>query len=527
LSAVISINGAWATLRGTAIDVLESCLKFEDPKARYNLAFQQKRWDGQVRLHEGFRFPAGVCHVVEEELTKRDIDFQIETTEPLKIDPSNFHHNILDGIELYDHQYEGCIEILKTSNGCIQVPTRGGKAFMMAAVGLYLWQEYKLRTLIVTSRKGLARQTAEKIAKHVPASIPVGLFGDGSHTMGIITCATSQSLLGYQSRTINKKLGGRNIAIPQPPDKRVIELLRSVNQLFLDETHHASSESWTGIAMFCRAQRRHGLSGTPLQNKELADMRMMGCTGPLIYEVHSDTLIDRNIIRRPKICFVMSENATGSLLPKEMQTIEITPGQYISKLLPPPYETAYLDGVVENETMHRAIVLATHWFAIRKRRTLLFTRKLKHFHNLKDAFTLNPHVRVAALSGKDSTSYRDQIKQQLISGELDAVIGNMIMDEGEDFPGVTALIPAEGVTSYTNAIQRIGRGLEAGKDSAETWVLEFAPTPSDKLIGHALERATAYEKHNYPTMVLDQWPEGSPVDARKYPNLLPFETWKV
>jgi superfamily II DNA or RNA helicase len=515
-------------LYGAPKDVLEENLSVLDPKRFFNTAFIEERWDGRIHIHEDRKFPAGLTDRVVAALNEDGHDVSVVCVEEKagldldRIDKTYFgkfgpQHNF----DLWDHQVEACRQLLAYSRGIVKIPTGGGKTAAEALIARFLWEERGWRTLVIVPRKGLARQAVKMFNDLYDGDIEVGQCGDGKREVGIVTVGTAQTLIKFMAqRRRNRKTKQMQII---PPDPVLRKMVREYEVLILDETHHASSETWYNIAMQSRAIRRYGFSGTPLKKRELADLRMIGATGEVMYTVYPRTLIELGIAARPKVCIVASVNASGLPLPTYTDWTNIGGRRRgIQRQL--PYEEAYRIGVVENETHNHAVIKAVEWLVDHKKRTLVLCRHKAHWQRLHERLE-ETGIEYLAIWGATETDERDRAKALLDKGKISVVLATTILDEGEDIPGLDALVLAEGVKVQTNAIQRVGRGMRGKKGRLnEVWVVDFAPTCHPKLVDHAADRASAYDAEGYEVVVLEDWPKkGEEPDG----ELLPFKEWDL
>jgi superfamily II DNA or RNA helicase len=408
--------------------------------------------------------------------------------------------------------------MLKHPRGVIESPTASGKTELMAAVAQEFLVQRGWRTLVIVPRKGLARQTAARFRKYYGDAIRVGQVGDGEMSKGDVIVATSQSMIGFLPR--QKKLPNSQIVRTIPGNPMLAKILDTFEVLMLDETHHASSESWYQIAMHSNACRRYGLSGTPLKNSEFSDMRMTGATGPVIFRVETQELIEKELVNFPRICMVMHPDASHPPLPKQKVVTRGRDGRLRVYYRDKEYAEAYSEGVAKSDQHNRAVVRAACWMADNNRRTLVLCRLREHFCKLS-AMLEATGVRFEACWGATDTGTRDEVKRRLREGDARVILATTIFDEGEDLVGVEGLVLAEGVQVNTSALQRIGRGMrrQTGGDGY-LWVVDFVPLCHRKLTEHALKRCEAYESRGYDVRLQDEWPaDGDDSD------LLPFKRW--
>jgi len=519
MRAVISVKGAWAELYGPPGETLDGVLRVLDPRCEQSLAYREKRWDGYVRLYEGNRFPAGFVSRVTEYLQSTNHDVVISSPQETKqIDTSRMGPKYLGGVgpnrkhALWEHQLRAIMAMLENSRGIVKSPTGSGKTEVVAAVARYLWEERGWRSVIVVPRKGLAAQTVQRLQLYYGNDLTVGQCGDGKRIIGDVTVATAQTLIHFQPTLRNGKVCNA--------DPELRDLVHSAEVLFLDEAHHASAESWYTIAMESRAIRKFGLSGTPLKDDVIADMRLIGATGEIICHIESTDLIAKGLNAQPKIVVVYSPKVSGPELPV-VNKVRIVQGEHVPYRQYLPWDKAYIRGIVKNPHHNAAVVRAVEWLVDRGRRTLVLCRRKAHWLDLK-ARIEETGIPCAALWGPTSMYDREDAKREIKNGSVKVILATTIFDEGEDVPAVEGLVLAEGVKVSVNALQRVGRGMRRKKGSNDVWVVDFCPTCHPRLSEHALQRVLAYEGEGYPVMVWEHWP-----DPDSGEDLLPFSSWDL
>lgn len=512
--ATIRIEGPQAKLRDTIrppAGYLRDCLRFQHPARFFNQAFKDKRWDGYVSMFNGAKFPSGFANRVRRHLEEQGVDVRVVAHRGAPVDPSRLSESYLHGITLWPHQLEAIHAILKNSRGILKEPTGSGKTAIMAAAARYFFEEKGWRSLVIVPKKGLARQTADAFRRFYDDDVEVGVVGDGLREEGPVTIATAQTMVHFADRKQNVRGARRPKEIPGDP--WLIDLLASIDVVFFDECHRTSSTSWQKIAEACPASRRYGLSGTPLTDEELDDLRLEGATGELIHETDATDLIEVGLSARPKIAMVMSDNASGPALPRVPNALGV--------MVPCDYRTAYKMGVVSNDAHNKAVVRAARWMIERGRKVLVLCRLKEHFIRLAEIMQ-DEGLRFAALWGQSDTDERVEAKNDFARGDIDCILATTIFDEGEDISGVGGVVMAEGVQAITTNLQRIGRAMR--KDTEDAWIVDFVPMCHRTLMEHALRRCVDYENAGYEVRVIEEW-SARRFSGRLPDELLPFEVW--
>ncbi len=517
MNPLITVRGNWATASHIPEDIIDAACSAMDDAAPFTAAFREGRWDGMCKLNTSAEFPAGLVDRVVAACAEIGKTATVRRQPIVEVDMTRFDAFYLPGVELRWYQVELIKALLGVERGIGRAPTGSGKTLMAIALAKYLWEENGWRTLVVEPKKGLLHQTRKEFQKYMGPDLTVGALGDSLREPGEVVIATAATLLSAWPRTKNRANGS---AQRIPIDMMVRDIITSYEVLILDETHHASAEGWYDVTLLSKAKRRYGLSGTPLKDKQLPDLRLEAATGNVLYSVKSTTLIDEGTLAKPRIVMVMSPNASGPDLPKGYST-RMQAGKMVKVAKAMPYKDAYVRAYTNNEHHNTAVVRAVCYFVDRKKRTLLLCRQKAHFRELKrrlEAEGVNFH----AVWGDSNNHDRDKAKELLNSGHISCVLASTIWDEGEDVPGIDAVVLAEGVKINTNSLQRIGRGMRKKKGLNEVWVVDFVPTCHSTLMAHALERCMAYEADGFDTQILEEWP--AMVDTEYDENaLLPFE----
>lgn len=399
------------------------------------------------------------------------------------------------------------------------VTHNSGKTEDIFATASYLWDARSWRSLILEPTKGLMRQTYERARVYFDDWITVGMAGDGERIEGNILIATAQTMQHWKPTRTKRGI--------QPAEAWLREVLKGYEVLFLDECHRASSPMWYDIAMNSGALCRYGFSGTPIKDSQIDDMKLIGATGPIIFDVGATKLIDQGLAAKPKILMVMSPNASGPSIEnevedefeEEVERLRLEAEKKKSRkepATPSKYRLAYRRGIIRNEIHNRAVVRGAQWMVDQGRKTLLLCRYKEHFNALAEMLEADG-TKFIGVWGKTDNSDRDHAKEAMGSGKVSLVLATGIWDEGEDIPGVDGIVLAEGVKATTNSRQRVGRGMRG--DTEDVWVLDFVPTCYKTLREHAAQRAEAWEGEEYEVLVWTEWPEDGDVLE------LPFGRW--
>lgn len=544
--AAIYVRGAWAELHNGPEGALEECLAVKHPHPWTSRAFRLKQWDGMLRLYKGNSFPAGLTTRVSEHLAESGRDVFVNGYIERKphdwsfidakyLPPSgNFK-------KLWKHQVDAIQAALKCTRGIVKAPTGSGKTAIIGAIARALFEEYEWNTLILVPKKGLMHQTVEALQRFYGDDLKVGWMGDGERVEGDVIVATGQTMQGFRPRVLLKKDGKRKRRVPVPPDKQLRRIVREFQCIIGDECHRASSDTWYEIFMHSGAIRRYGFSATPLKAEEIADLKLQGATGPVVFECDSGALIDAGLAAKPKIAMVMADTVSGKSIAKKVErkareaVFERASARWekrgkgkaprLDKIKVDQkeiYRWAYRLGVVENVAHNMAVLRAVQWFVEHDRKPLVLCRLKEHWNTLREMFE-EAGLPFIAIWGASDKGDRDLAKSAYGAGRTKIVLATTIWDEGEDIPGVDSMVFAEGVRSPTNTLQRIGRGMR--RDSKDVWCVDIVPTCHPMLTQQAASRADTYAEEGYETLLVEEWPAHDEDTSDGKRELLPFLKW--
>lgn len=518
MDAVIFIKGAWAELRGAPAAILTDTLTFLHPERANNRAYREERWDGTVPLYETRKFPAGLTDRVVEACKQAGHTVRVLGWKPTPVDLSRFTPEYLPGITLRPHQYDLCLSMLTNQRMSGKSPTRSGKTECYLATARYLWEELGWKSLVVVPKKGLLDQTYRRALKYYGDDIPIGRLGDGWRTFGVLNIATAQTLIGFAPHL---RKGRVVVADPELRDL----VLHGHDALFIDEGHRTKAEMWYTCAMSSPAKFRIALSGTPLTNQDLYDAKMMGATGPLLYEYGANDLVDAGYASKPKIAMILAPDASAPMMDSKLALgVNAETNESYTYRKYPPYDEAYRAGVVDSVRHNQTVIRAVEWMVDHKRGTVILCRLKKHFRTL-EAMLKESGIPFRAVWGDHAVEERNHAKKLLAGKNIKVLLATTIFDEGEDLPGADAVVLAEGVKSQINAVQRIGRGMMLDKGGpSDVWIVDVVPVCHPTLVAHGLERCKAYEAEGHEVRVVEAWPNDD-APGFDYDSLLPFLSW--
>lgn len=459
MNAEINIYGPIAKLSGEfPMAAVREATSYAVEGAQFSPTYRKGLWDGRKHLLKpaSGAFPTGLVDLVTHVLDVAGVTYQvIDHRRPPA--PQGRTYDLL-GVKMegkYDYQLEAAEKAVAMRQGVLRMATNSGKTECACAITQYL----KLPTIFMVTTRELLYQARDRFMKRLGATeAEVGLVGDGHWEPGSwVTIATVDTV---ESRFETQACQ---------------DLLKNCDVLFVDECHHAGSETWYDVCTSCPANYRYGLSGTPMDRTDGANLRLLAAIGPIIVDIGNKFLVERGISAKTDIIF---SRVTAPVLPKRLA-----------------YPSAYKQGVVENPHHLALVVDWVKVFMEAGLSTLVLCEEIAHGKSIDKALWTDtggvfiPHLFIY---GDEKTDVRASALKDFADRKLPVLIASTILDEGVDVPAIDALIVAGSRKSRIKTMQRLGRGLRGSK----LLCVEFANFTNDHLLRHSLTRLEDYKKED-------------------------------
>lgn len=471
------ITSALVQVRDKEKDVL---VLFESEEVQYNGCTDLELDD----VPKYIQVPSGLLSWLGDEIEHLGYEYQMESLPRLpKADVSD--DLLSDGpvpITLRDYQVLSLKKGLTHRRGIFNIGTGGGKTEIIIGLAKMLGS-----SLTIVPGKGVLKQCYRRFKDR--GIEDVGRLGAGYNVF------TAEHTIATAS-VINSRL---NKGCP-----KVRALLDRVKVLMFDEVHHlGTAPSWQNVANNCGAERRYGFSGSPwasgkpdvdlanYKDSKFADFRVASQVGDTLVYIPSKMLREMGVIVDPDI-YVVGVNQPKGLTRNPF----------------PRWRWVYNRGIIENDHRNYLIAEAAHRFHKRDHRTVILVvsiphgkdlLKRLHAYGLNAAFTKGSD-EVLVYTGKKIKKHGDageKYRDAFLAGEIDVLIGSVVIDEAVDLPEMSALILAGGMKSPIRAVQRIGRAIRNAEGKDEAVVLDFRDRQHYFLNNHTNVRLGIYDAHEY------------------------------
>ncbi|MAF36531.1 hypothetical protein CL622_05445 [archaeon] len=426
-------------------------LSVKGDKLWFNRAYKLGKWDGYYRFYNKQKstFPAGLLHLIKRRFPNIPVISGVQSPCPIDIDKIKD----LQTLSPRNDQLIAIKNALVKKRGIIQWPTGAGKtvgiAMICNAIADNILVLVHTKNLLIQTSDVIERELGEEIGK-----IGAGLFSIKRITVGIIASVKTLSS----------------------------EELSDFNCIILDESHHASANTFYSTIIRCSAYYRFGFSADPLDehsvksNSQYKQTRILGCFGPIISLTSVKQMKKEGIIATPKIKFLRIDNSY--------------PGEKNFIL---PYDKAYCKYYCHNVIMHDKIIriVSRH----KNESILIIVKHIHHGKNLQNTLTHN-NINCQFLSGEEKSSFIQEKIKEFKDKKLKVLIGSPIFNEGVDMPNVDVLIMAAGDIAATK--QRLGRSLRKKTRHDNTVrVYDFFLVGNKHTERHAKRRIQIYKNEGH------------------------------
>lgn len=449
----------------------------------FSKLYKKGLWDGKTHFLKvpSLKVPTGLLFIVEEYFKEVGTEYKIVDLRGPIVHTLTTKHLIekdllLEGIELRDYQVEAIDEGIRRGRGIFEVATGLGKTEIAAGITRML----DLNTLFIVHTQDLLHQTVERFKERLSTK-EIGIIGDGQFEVDSkIIVSTIQSL---DQLMFTKNKQGR-VVLRKDTGEDMKRFLNGFEVMFQDETHHSSATTWYRIGMFMHnANYRFGLSGTPLRRNDLANMKVMAITGPVIYTKLAEEGIAEGYLSNIEVRIV-----------KNSEEVLFCDAK-------PKWQEVYKSGMVHSENRNSLIVNAVNEMHKLGKKQMVLVRYIEHGKILQRMLKRRYNIRSIFLSGKDPACFREQVKgkfniQDMKKGGF-VLIASTIFDEGVDIPEINVLVHAAGGKSETKTIQKTGRGLRLKEGGEKLIVYDFNDVNTKFLDKHSKKRIATYKKEGF------------------------------
>lgn len=451
---IISYDNVWARVVSSSEqekDWLDALLSCEHVVHRKSV-----NWTPDQRYHMLDRvtgiFPAGFVRLLGAAARKAGVSLQIQDTRECPA-PAELDEALVPWLR--DYQKRALWDALrKGGRGLIKSPTGSGKTEVLIGLTRVVPCEW----LFLVASADIVEEMSSRFNERTSERV-------GTWTKGCWTPGTSNlTVATFQSITSSRR-------------KRAHELrsfMGSVQGVLVDEVHGISAATFYKTALqLPQAYYRIGVSGTPLDRSDKDTLRTIGALGPMLSEISTQELVQKEVISRGIVRMVPFEHGKVA---QDATWLQV-----------------YKSFIVQNSERNETVVAMANAAA---KPSLLFVEELEHGRDIKKMLEAEDMV-VGFVSGLDYPSSRKDKLDGLVGGLYDVLIATKVFQDGIDAEELRSVVVATGKASTVATLQRIGRGMRKTQDKNTFEVWDVLDKGGRWLADHAARRQAAYEREGH------------------------------
>lgn len=363
-------------------------------------------------------------------------------------------------IPLRKYQENAVDTAIYSGRGTIESATGTGKTVLIQEI-IY---RRRVPTLVIVPTISLLQQTTDFLTK-VFGTSKVGVIGGGSKPTKFkpIVVSTIQSLIKYPQAFFDK-----------------------FDQLIIDESHHASAETYRVLneTRWNHIYYRYFLTGTAFRNSG-DDLGLKGVIGDKIFEYTAPAAIKDGWLCPVK--FIMYPFKHGSLA----RTVGTNWKKENSLLIVGALKTGDDDIIYYNE-YHEYVANIANAInnAPTQIPTIIFVKEIHHGLALQQRIPGSQFV-----TGEEKKSVNKKILKDFCDKKFNILIGTQIIGEGVDLPPAQVGIMACGGKAKSDIIQKIGRFLRPNNGKSHATIIDFIHENAMYLRVHSNKRINIYRTY--------------------------------
>ena len=308
----------------------------------------------------------------------------------------------------------------------VALPTGVGKTVLAAHVA----KQFE-RVLFLAHRQELVAQTSATMNRVAP-EVPQGFIMQGRHDPAPFTVGMIQTVYNRLNR-INPE---------------------AFDLVVLDECHHSAAKTWRTVADHFTPRLRLGLSATP----ERADgAPLSNLFDAIVYSLTLGDAVNEGYLVAPKCVQVTTHT--------NLDRVRCTAGDF---------NQGDLERTLNTSRRNRLIVDAYQKHSA-DRRAVCFTAGVQYAMDIAAAFQ-GAGIAGDWISGDDPQ--RTEKLTRFQNGEIRVLANAMLLTEGWDDPGTSAVLMARPTKSRSLYAQMVGRGLRLHPGKTDCLLLDFVDSAS-------------------------------------------------
>ena len=410
--------------------------------------------DRSFYIDDARAFPSGLVPLVSDMAREAGhaVSFKDNRRKPCLADP-DIRLNFLQDPKRGPYQKAAIDAAVRYGRGILWCPTAFGKT--QVAIGIV--KTFDCPWVFLVDEGSLLTQTIDRW-NDWSGEPPAGILGDSRWQESRFVVATFQSLASKSMQASG-----------------AVERWRfSVGGIITDECHVLGADSYykTALGHFPNAYYRFGMSATPLHRGAWENLRVMACTGRVIYRADVPEMVRAGVVALPVVTMI--------------------PFQH-KECLSPSWNGVYGELIVRNKRRNTMAIQAAKDGT---KPVLVFCTEIAHGESLLD-LARRAGLKAEFVSGKAGLKERKMVVKRVVDGDTDVLITNKIFQKGVDIPPLRTIVIVSGMSSVIDTLQRGGRGMRVQEDKSAFELIDFEDKGHDWLARHSRERKRSYKLAGY------------------------------
>lgn len=439
----------------SGIRYVARALTFKNPNP---FAYQQMimKYDRNKLTFKIGMFPTLIDYLKEAGVSYEVEDYDFDLPEGWKVDDRMTGR--------YIHQANAVREFYKRRFGIIQVPTRGGKTFIMSEILRVFLNSDKGNFMFCVDNITLFSQAVNDIKRFFEryGGIEVGEIKAGHVDLSQrVTVAMIQTLQStFSERCADKK-----------KKKALKKYMKELKFLSVDEIHDNASDSRLRLYKMCKSiDYLLLLSATPYKSETpMQNLKLQEWSGDIVYRITEEELRKRGVLSDYKVfLFAVDHNQID---------YEIDDDDYRSLR-----DTLIFNSDVRNSTLVNVIRILKRL----KLKTLVLFQSIEHGQ------TISERVKFPFISGKTKAKEREQRKAEFLEGKGGVLLASDIFKKGVTLPECEVIIIVDEGLEVSSVIQKKGRTLGVTDTKTRSLVIDFIDIYDVYFSEHSESRLETY-----------------------------------
>ena len=365
----------------------------------------------------------------------------------------------------YIHQANAVKAFYKRRFGIIQVPTRGGKTFIMSEILRVFLNTDSGNFMFCVDSTDLFTQAVRDIKSFFEryGGIEVGEIKAGSvdlsHRVTVAMLQTLQSTLSERCSDKDKK-------------KSLKKFMKDLKFLSVDEIHDNASNSRLKLYKSCKnIEYLLLLSATPYKSETpIQNLKLKEWSGDIVYKITEKELRDRGVLSNYKVfLFAVNHNEIDYKLEDD---------NYRS----------LRDALIFNSDVRNSLLV--NIIRILKRLKL---KTLVLFQSIEHGETIAKRTKHIFISGKTKNKEREIRKNEFLSDKNGGVLlASDIFKKGITLPECEVIIIVDEGLEVSSVIQKKGRTLGVTETKTKSLVIDFIDIYDVYFSEHSESRLETY-----------------------------------